>query len=63
MQEEIDYWKEKTKVPLMQLIEKLMIEQNALRLHQIILNTSYRTKLFSQYNLSNNYQEGTVCHD
>ena len=63
MQEEIDYWKEKTKVPLMQLIEKLMIEQNALRFHQIILNTSYRTKLFSQYNLSNNYQEGTVCHD
>lgn len=63
MQEQIDFWKEKNKVPLMQLIEKLMIEQNALRFHQIILNKSYRTKLFSKYNLSSNYQEGTVCYD
>ena len=50
MQEQIDFWK-KENVPLMQLIEKLIIEQNALRFHQIILNTSYRTKLFSQYHL------------
>ncbi len=50
MQEEIDFWK-KENVPLMQLLEKLIIEQNALRFHQIILNTSYRTKLFSQYHL------------
>lgn len=51
MQEQIDFWKEENKVTLMQLIEKLMIEQNALRFHQIILNKSYRTKLFSQYHL------------
>lgn len=51
MQEQIDFWK-KENVPLMQLIENLIIEQNALRFHQIIFNTSYRTKLLSRRNHS-----------
>lgn len=48
MRKEIDYWKQNTN--LMQLIEGLMQERNALRFHQIILNKSYRTKLLPQYN-------------
>lgn len=51
MQEQIDFWKEKNSTPLIHLLDKLIIEQNALRFHQIILNKSYRTKLFSHYHL------------
>ncbi len=53
MQEEIDFWKQKNKASIIHLLEKLIIEQNALRFHQIILNKSYRTKLFAHYHLLN----------
>lgn len=53
MQEEIDFWKGKNKTSIIHLLEKLIIEQNALRFHQIILNKSYRTKLFTHYHLLN----------
>ncbi|MFQ7841080.1 MAG: hypothetical protein ACLRHD_06565 [Thomasclavelia spiroformis] len=50
MKKEIDFWKSSSNGPIMQLLEGLMIERNSLRFHQIIFNTSYRTKLYSQYN-------------